>query len=233
MESANSVDLISDLNLSKTEQFDWTGKPTSLFCVVAGNISDDLSKARETLEHLGSMYRGVFYIDGHLEQSNINGCGETIGYLDHICKKIPNVIYMHNHVVMINSIAFVAVNGWYGKYSYANNTRDRIRINRYQNEDLAYLSNSIRDLQLHKDATKIVVVSNSIPSEYMLYGKKVDTALVGFEPGIALSMDTEKKITHWLYGNTDIVGDIVYNGRRYANNPRLSGQPYWPKRIII
>lgn len=233
MEFENSVDLISDLNITKTEQFDWTGKPTSLFCVVAGNVSSDLTVVREILDHLGSMYKGVLYIDGHLEHENIYRHGENVGYLEEVCKRIPNAIYMHNHVVMLNSVAFVAINGWYGKYSFETNARDRIRINRYQNEDLAYLSNSIRDLQLHKDATKIVIISNSIPSEHMLYGKSNPATLSGFEPGLALSMDTEHKITHWLYGNTDITGDMVYNGRRYTNNPRLPGQPYWPKRIAV
>ena len=34
-------DIISDLNLSIDDTFTWEDKPTSLYCIVAGNVSND------------------------------------------------------------------------------------------------------------------------------------------------------------------------------------------------
>ena len=73
-----SIDLISDLNLSVTDQFDWTGKSTSLFCVVAGNVSDDLTVVDRVIGHLNEVYRGVLYIDGSLEHRNLFDYDDTI-----------------------------------------------------------------------------------------------------------------------------------------------------------
>ena len=45
-------DLISDLNLSPEDSFNWEGKATSLYCIIAGNISEDLRTIKQTLSHL-------------------------------------------------------------------------------------------------------------------------------------------------------------------------------------
>ena len=58
-------DLINDLNI--IYDLDWEGQPTSLSCVVAGNISQDRNVLLETLKHLSQCYKTVFYIDGHLD----------------------------------------------------------------------------------------------------------------------------------------------------------------------
>lgn len=226
-----SVDLISDLRLERTDQFDWTGKPTSLFCVIAGNISSDPRKIKEVLEHLSTMYRGVFYIDGTLEHRNVFSYEENIEKLGKICRGINNVIYMHNHVVVLNSVAFVAVNGWYG-YPFTGNMEENYKISSIQNEDLGYLSTTIKNLQLHKDATKIVIISNSIPSDHFLYNSNV-IYTTAIEPGLSLVMDTDEKVTHWLYGGQHIRCDTTHGGRRFINNPKDSTGPYWPKRIVI
>ena len=36
-----SFDLISDLHVETWDQFDWTHQPTSPYCVVAGDVSQD------------------------------------------------------------------------------------------------------------------------------------------------------------------------------------------------
>lgn len=226
-----SIDLISDLRLARSDQFDWTGKPTSLFCVVAGNLSADNKKIKETLAHLSTMYRGVFYIDGTLEHRNIFSYEDKIEQLSEICRGINNVIYMHNHVVVLNGVAFVAVNGWYG-YQFTGNMEENYKICSIQNEDLGYLSSTIKNLQLHKDANKIVIISNSIPSDHFLFNNNVNYT-TAIEPGLSLVMDTDEKVTHWLYGGQHICVDTKYKGRRFVNNPKIDDQPYWPKRIII
>lgn len=232
MDLEYSVDLISDLNLSKTEQFDWSGKPTSLFCIVAGNISSDTRKIKETLEHLGTIYRGVLYIDGPLEHTDVSRHEERVERLTELCQPLKNVIYMHNHVVVLNNIAFVGVNGWYGAKVDDRSFEENFIVTNIQNEDLGYLSQTIRNLQLHRDANKIVVISSSLPADAFLY-RHFPCDLVGIEPALSLVMDTDHKVTHWLYGGDYPECDTVYNGRRYVNNPKTASQPYWPKRIVL
>ena len=45
-------DVISDLNLDAEDSFDWEGKATSLYLIIAGNISSDLRVIHQTLVHL-------------------------------------------------------------------------------------------------------------------------------------------------------------------------------------
>jgi hypothetical protein len=228
-----SFDLISDLHLSKTEQFDWTGKPTSLFCVVAGGISSDLVVVKQTLEHLSTMYRGVFYIDSSHEHLEFSKYQDRISELIDICKNITNTIYMHNHVVILHDVAMISVNGWYAEQNVAK-LKDLREINGYKNEDISYLSKTIRNLQQTDEVKKIVVISGCIPNERLRY-KSSDSFVLEdkIEPCLALLMDTEFKVSHWLYGGGGIVSDVTFNNRNYATNPRVKGQPYWAKRISV
>lgn len=228
-----SVDLISDLNVTKSQSFEWTGKPTSLFCIIAGNISDDLDTVKYVLEHLSSMYRGIFYIDGPLEHPIIQNFNETVTSLGQICQQIPNAIYMHNHVVVLNSIAFVAVNGWYKNNAYIQDFEDRNMCESLQKEDLGYLSQTLRNLQKHKDISKIIVISSSIPSDHLNFKYNDNIKYTVYEPSLSLIMDTDSKVTHWFYSGTNIVTDRTFNKRRYVNNPNITNQPYWPKRIVL
>jgi predicted phosphohydrolase len=228
-----SVDLISDLNLNKHDQFDWSGKPTSLYCAVAGNISSDLDHVEEVLQHLSEVYRGVFFIDGSLENTNIQDYKNTVQRLTKISESIKNVIYLHTKVVLFNDVAFVGINGWYNSCFNITSARDHLSIDDHRNEDLGYLSNTIKSMQLYGDAKKVVVISSSVPSMHLLYTNDHSYFQDGAEPGLALVMDTNHKVSNWLYGSTEIMADNVFNNRRYVNNPCISGQPYWPKRIII
>ena len=150
-------DLISDLNLSPEENFNWENKATSLYCIVAGNVSSDLKTIKQTLSHLSKFYQGVFYIPGSLEFSDKHGVQNKLNELKTICSRIRNVILLHNHVVIVDGIAIVGVNGWSTEYN--NSTLiDKVVTEVNRNEDLGYLSNSIERLQLHVDVKKIIVV---------------------------------------------------------------------------
>ena len=65
---AITFDLISDLHLETWDQeFDWSNRATSHYCVVAGDISQDRKSALHCLKKLGQSYQAVFYIDGNDE----------------------------------------------------------------------------------------------------------------------------------------------------------------------
>ncbi len=232
MEPTFSVDLISNLNLTADQEFNWEGKPTSLFCVVAGNISSDLNVIKSTLDHLSSYYRGVMYIDGSLEHPDIKNFNERVEQIRQICLPMTNVIYLHNHVVVLNGVAFVAVNGWLNKNPQIQEVYDLIRLENLRVEDLAYLSKTLKTLQRHHDAKKIVVISSSTPCNQLFFSKD-SAAEDNIEPNMALAMDTEEKVNIWLYGGTNTVSDQQIENTRYVNNPCDGCSPYWPKHVFV
>lgn len=233
MEETFSIDVISDLNLSKSDIFDWTGHPTSLFCMIAGGISADIDVIKTVLEHLSSMYRGVFYIDGRLEHENYGDVDHRIEELHEICKSLKNVIYMHNHVVILNGIALVAANGWFTNKVPESTLDDETAIDVLKTNDLGYLSNTIKSLQRHKDAKKIIVMTSCAPSQYLLFDSNDSIFGQKIEPALSLLMDNRGKVSTWIFGGSQLLVDTVMSDRRFVNNPKISGQPYWPKRVVI
>ena len=109
-----AFDIISDLNLSEGEPFDWVNKPTSLYCVIAGNITNDLHTLYRVIKHLSLLYQGVFYIDGSLENSQLQEKDRVISEIGKMFSGIKNAVYLHNNVVVIEGVAIVGVNGYYG-----------------------------------------------------------------------------------------------------------------------
>jgi hypothetical protein len=231
MDPILSVDLISDLNLGPEDDFNWEGKPTSLFCSIAGNISSDLEVVKRTLNHLSNFYRGIMYIDGSLEHSNLENYSETIGKLKEICDPLSNVVYMHNHVVILNSVAFVSINGWFENHPHITEVSDLLIVEDFRVQDFGYLGNTLKSLQRHKDAKKIVITSSCAPSGHLLFNHNSNFNMI--EPALALVMDTENKSEVWLYGGTNLIADEITSTRRFVNNPFIKGQPYWPKRVLV
>ena len=86
---------------------------------------------------------------------------------------------------------------------------------------------------LHLDFKKIVIVSNSVPGIDLYFGEHPDTIDIQLNLNIALIADTEKKVSHWLYGTYKKVVDTNINDINYINNSSFSRNPYWSKRVEI
>jgi len=225
-------DVISDLNLKPDELFSWEGKATSLYCIIAGNISNDLRTIHQTLLHLSHFYQGVFYTAGSLEYEGAVNIPEHTTELFKICKTIRNVAYLHNHVVIIDGIAIVGTNGWYNlTFDNILLSAEELEIERY--EDIGYLGSSLERLQLHLDVKKIVIVSHSVPSEELFFGEEPDEIYTIAPLKLSLIKDLEAKVTHWIYGDYDKTVDTVIDGINYINNSYYKRNPYWAKRIEI
>ena len=109
-----AFDLISDLHVNTWDNFDWTHQPTSPYCVVAGDVSQDRKLLTQTLKHLGECYQGVFFIDGNDEHRNhLENLGQSYKDLRRYVDKFKNVVFMQENVVVINGVAFLASNGWW------------------------------------------------------------------------------------------------------------------------
>lgn len=231
MFNLTSFDLISDLYLTADDKFSWEGKATSLFCVVAGNVSDDLEVLQKTLSYLATYYHGVFYIDGGLEHPVIEDRNKRTNQIERILRKINKTVYLHDNVVVVNGVAIVGLNGWYGNTNSID-PFDELRIAAYRTEDLEYLTATIKRLQLHLEVEKILIVSNCIPSKTMLFGedKHIGDSM---SPAICLNEDTEKKVTDWVFGSSDKMVDTTLGGIKYVSNPYNDTMPYWAKRIDL
>jgi predicted phosphohydrolase len=223
-------DIISDL-LLESNDFDWEDKATSLYCIIPGNISDDMSIVKDTLLHLSTCYQGVFFIDGSLEHDSVRDRDFRSRELNNISKSAKNIVYLHDNVVVIDGVALIGANGWHGNY-VPEDTSAEIELVCSEYEDLAYLGTTIKKLQIHVDIKKIIVVTNSIPMNKLYYG---DTPKRYSELSLTdvLENDTEKKISHWVFGSTDKIIDIMHDDINYSNNPKFTRKPYYAKRIEI
>jgi len=227
-----TVDLISDLNLESADDFTWDGCATSLFCVVAGNVARELSVVEQALTTLSRCYRGVFYIDGSLEHENILDYEHRIDTIRDMIKRIGGVIYLHSHVVILNNVAFMAINGWHGNHNYT--TEDETRLaDGLRDLDIAYLTSTITGLQQHPEAKQIVVISSSIPSKHLTFGDPNLVIPDTFEPILGLHADTSQKVTNWMFGGYPNLIEQDLQNRRYCNNPQIVKGVCQPKQIVI
>lgn len=225
-------DVISDLNLTAEENFNWEGKAESLYCIIAGNISNDLRTIQQTLGHLSMFYQGVFYITGTLEYENATNILDRSNAIAAICKSIRNVALLYNHVVIIDGIAIMGANGWYGPHSIVNPLHLLAKDGR-QLEDISYLNQSLERLQLHLDVKKIIVVTNSVPGPELYFGEEDMDIYNQIPPSICLCHDTMRKVTHWVFGSYNKTVDTTLHGIHYINNSYYKRNPYYGKRINV
>jgi len=224
-------DVISDLNLGPNDSFNWENKASSLYCIVAGNISSDLRTIKQTLLHLTRCYQGVFYVPGTLEYKHCSSIPERIIELIDIVERIPNACMLHQHVAVIDGIAIVGVNGWCTAGS--SNTFDGVIEGIARKEDFLYLKSSLSRLQRHLDVKKIIVVTSAVPNTDLYFKENPDYVEDQIPLSDVLEVDTEKKTVHWVFGTYDKLVDTTIDGINYINNPRPSKTPYWAKRLTI
>lgn len=224
-------DVISDLNLHPGEYFNWEGKSTSLYCLVAGNVSNDLITVVATLGHLARFYQGVFYVPGALEYENALTIVSRTKELLNLTKSLPNVCMLHQHVAIIDGVAVVGINGW-------NEVGDSLTLDNLlpaaaRHEDITYLQKAVSKLQKHLDVKKIVVVTNAVPNPSLYFGQAPQIVEDQIPLHVILDSDTEHKITQWVFGSYDRSVDKTINNVNYVSNPYQSDMPYWAKRLTI
>lgn len=225
-----SFDLIGDLNLDPSESFNWEGKATSLYLLISGNISHDLRTVYQTLSHLSNYYQGILYVPGIAEYATSDDYEERTKELYALTKRLSNVAFLYHHVVIIDGIAILGTNGWsLDNLSHLDNQLIKARF-----EDIAYLSKSISRLQTHGDVKQIVLLTSCIPGKHLYFGKHPEYIEDEFIfPDHCLQSDTELKVTHWVFGGTNIVTNTMHDAVTYINNPYNRSGPYWPARINI
>jgi hypothetical protein len=224
-------DVISDLCLSPNDNFKWTNKATSLYCIVAGNISSDTRTIIQTLGHLAKYYQGVFYIPGRLEYEGFDDLEMRTEELAAICDHLDSVAILHHNVAMIDGIAVVGVNGWGSLPEDYNLTN--IQMLHEREDDLLYLYKTIERLQVHMDVKKIIVASSAVPRKDLYFGQLPEHVETMPTLSSCAQFDTEKKLSHWVFGTYENVVDVTVNDINYINNAYVKSRNYWAKRVTI
>jgi hypothetical protein len=251
-----NFDLISDLYLDTLEGFTWEDKATSLFCIIAGNISSDHSLLFEFLEYMGQFYDGVFFIDGELEHAKWNGDFDaSYASLRDNISTLDSVFFLHENIIILPNVTLLATNGWttfdFTSNHNINDTMEFLeeregipfvvanKIFKLAVTDQHYMYNSIEHCQEIDDIANLIVVTNSVPIPgFIVHNDDYDQTVLGDtagNSGIAdcLSNDIKGKVSTWVFGKYPDELDHIVEGVRYASNPGLNKDPdiYFPKVI--
>jgi len=254
-----AFDLISDLHLETwDEQLNFSGQATSPVCVVAGDVSRDHALVKKFLKHLSDSYAAVFYIDGNDEHRyQLNDLDASYLELNRSIRRIPRVTYLQDNVIVIDGVAILGTNGWWGfdldesldidgSKQWMKDTYERrvpeVVINAQgiqdaSRTDAAYLVSSIQRLQTHQDVKKIVIVTHTVP-EAELIQHDIDLAgnyhfncMGNRLMHLVHTNDTEHKIHTWCFGHYHGSVDRMLNGIRYVNNCRGRGDTLHRKHV--
>jgi predicted phosphodiesterase len=257
-------DLISDLHVDTwDEEFSWEGKATSLYAVVAGDISRDRSQLRPVLEEISKHYVMTMFVDGNDEHRwTLDNLAESYKTLKKELAGIPNFIWLQDDSLVIDNIGFIGTNGWTSfdfaeDNSYLENKKwmeQTYKISMFAGQqieamamqDAGFLVKTVEKLQRHPDVKKIVVVTHFVPNVNLI---NHDIQLVNQPSRLnttgnsflsrCLEEDHEQKIDTWCFGHYHSDVDRVLNGVRYVNNCRGRGGTNWckpvyyPKRIEV
>lgn len=258
-----AFDLISDLHVETwPTDLDWNGQPTSPTCVIVGDVATSRSHLLKTLTHLSSCYQAVFYIDGNEEHRDYyDNLPASYENLVRELKSIPNLVYLQDNVVVIDGVAILGTNGWWGfDFDPAMDVGRSVKkwqdktgyglevsqtISSLCETDANYLCRSVKRLQKHYDVRHIVIATHTVPC-LQLISHDID---LEYDPKLncmgnrylekALDQDTENKIHTWCFGHYHNPIDQIYRGVRFVNNCRGKGKTdysqsvFYPKRIVI
>jgi len=258
-----AFDLISDLHVETWTNFDWTGQATAPYCIVAGDVARNREQLLNTLTNLGRCYPGgVFYVDGNEEHKDyLDDLGASYRDLAKDINGIKNVVYMQDNVIIINGVAILGTNAWWtydfdptidvnssvqsiqDHFGISNSAAMNITGVAYN--DAAYLINSVRKLQTHREVRSIVIVTHTVPAPWIISHDPdlVDTwRFNGMGNSFitrAIDEDTENKIKMWCFGHYHKPVNQELGGIEYISNPKGRGntnwcqRAYYPKRIEI
>ncbi len=224
-------DVISDLNLNPNDSFNWENKATSLYCIVAGNISSNLRTVMQVLIHLSSKYQAVFFVPGKLEYEQCDSLLTRTKELLAITDGIPNVSILHNNVIVVDGVALLGSNGW-GNIQHTLDSKN-ITMTAAKYEDFTYLVSCLSKLQKHLDVKKVVVITSAVPKEELYFGEVPANVVDQIPLYNILESDTEKKVTHWIFGTYDKPVDTTIDNINYISNSKNQYGPYHAKRLTI
>lgn len=261
-----NFDLLSDLHINswkKDQDINFEGLGTSLYCVVAGDISRNLAQTKDFLYNLSNHYSQILFIDGNHEHKQSPYIETNLYWLSKELSKKKNITFLHDSAYVINNTAFVGINGWWSFDFMSPDISRNEHIDAYcLSENASYqeaevilntaieqsnmLCEHVAYLNTIDDIDEIVVVTHTCPKKELLADIQVNDYDIGTLSKLTNSMmdnvlfaDTFGKITTWCFGHFHgHCIDKVIDDIRYVSHPR--GNPknklhavYYPKLINL
>lgn len=261
-----NFDLISDLHIdqwSDDKQINFKGLGTSLTCVVAGDVSQNIKQTRDFLYKLAdSAYQAVIFIDGnHEHRADYESIEKNCEWFERELSRKSNITYLWDSTCVFGSTAFIGANGWW-TYDYLEPVVSRLEcINSFcQHEDLSdeialeiwdhavenseFLVNIIKDFNKTDIIKKIVIVTHTLPNKNLIepLSSMTISSLGKLHNSLIQDMmihDTNKKINAWCFGHYHGEAvDTTIDDVRYISNPRGTPQDtifpiYYPKLVTL
>lgn len=256
-------DLISDLHIEtwpEDKQLEWSGMPTSLVAVIAGDISKDLDITYKTVLEISKHYRHTIFVDGNHEHGFPGNDIHTRRLnISEKFSKYKNISYLFRNTIILDNVAFVGCNGWWSydfcepyvskqdaiQYQIDKGSDEGSALEQWNTaiEDSEHISHSVDNCNRNPEIKSIVVVTHTVPNKKLSWMPD-QTHLVpvmgtqgsSYLESIPLR-DVNKKIKVWCFGHVHHPQDTVIDDIRYVSNPRgipghLGSQEiYFPKFI--
>lgn len=260
-----NFDLISDLHIDqwpKDQKLSFKGIGTSLTCVVAGDVSQDLHTTRDFLFQLADNYKQVIFVDGnHEHKHDYSKILDNCDWLENQLSKRRNITYLWDSTCVFGSTAIIGTNGWW-TFDYLEPVVSRMeQINAFCDfegyppstaikiwdeavENSEFLCNVVSDFNKTDIIQEIVLITHTVPRRELI--KPLDhcsmyslSKLYNSHLQEVLNADVNKKISTWCFGHFhNTAWDETIDGIRYVSHPR--GRPddslfpiYYPKLITL
>lgn len=238
-----AFDLISDLYLEEWPNTDWSTEATSLIAVVAGDLSPDLDHTVYELKKISKNYRQVLYIDGDLEhQGHLSDVEQTRAYLSQKLNSTKNITYMHEHVLIINHVAFIAANLWWSPGESTTSINDygwmeEMQMLTLHHDDLNYMRYTVQKIQDCRDIQKCVLISHTVPNRELILGPASQNLFSDASDWVEIE-DRMNKISTWCFGHWNRLVNTTVNNCQYVSNPKSRpseslGLQYHPMRVLV
>lgn len=246
-------DFISDLHVDQWDtetRVNWKKTKQSEICVVAGDISDNITQSVEELKDLADIYEHVFFIEGnHEHQHYWPNFDFAPNYFKKSLTAIPNIHYLYDTYYILNGVAFVGKCGWWdfkfaeplvpeevGRKIFIRDKYDMCdEIAKQSDSEFQYLFDKVISFQFNDEVEKIVMVTHTAPLpkfispneyppwiEYSAFQGNINMPLI-------IDADFKKKIKAWIFGHNHDQKQDHYKGVQFVSNPR--GRPTDYNRI--
>jgi len=251
-------DIISDLHVENwSEQIEWKGLGTSLVAVIAGDVSQNMDLAYQTVVEISKHYRHVIYVDGNHEHRGLGSINARRGDIQTLFSKYRNITYLYRNTVVLDNTAFIGCNGWFSFdfcepmiskqecfHSFVDEGKDQsVMFEQWEMamEDADHMASVISTLNADPDVKEMVLVTHTVPNRLLSWfpGER-NIHQLGMQGSSFLESlagkNSKNKIKTWVFGHLHHSIDQTIDGIRYVSNPRGipdhgSSPVYYPKFI--
>lgn len=260
-----NFDLISDLHIDQwpeDKKLNFKGLGTSLTCVVAGDVSQNLHTTRNFLYQLSDYYKQVVFVDGnHEHKPSYENITDNCEWLEEELSRKSNITFLWDSTAVFGSTAIVGSNGWW-TFDYAEPYISRLEqidefckaekcdhktaINIWDEavENSEFLYNVVNDFNKTDMIKEIVIITHTVPKKDLIIPLPIMSTYdlsKTYNSNLAdvIKADVNKKIKVWCFGHYHTTAcDQTIDGIRYISHPR--GRPddslfpvYYPKLVNL